>query len=187
MNITVEITGLKGVEDALAQAGPKLAKRAMRKALKAGAAKFVADAKARAPILKTPTKNRRAGDLRDAITSVIKLSPKQESGRARVGPKYTGKGADDPGVYGLFQEFGTKDSPAKVVEQRGLRVVSDEGALRALCERIVAANPKQTADYRAGKKTLLGFFVGQAMKETRGSANPKLVSDLMQKALDGAS
>ncbi len=82
---------------------------------------------------------------------------------------------------------GTKDSPAKVVEQRGLRVVSDEGALRALCERIVAANPKQTADYRAGKKTLLGFFVGQAMKETRGSANPKLVSDLMQKALDGAS
>jgi HK97 gp10 family phage protein len=113
MNITVEITGLKGVEDALAQAGPKLAKRAMRKALKAGADKFVADAKARAPILKTPTKNRRAGDLRDAITSVIKLSPKQESGRARVGPKYTGKGADDPGVYGLFQEFGTKDSPAQ--------------------------------------------------------------------------
>jgi aspartyl-tRNA(Asn)/glutamyl-tRNA(Gln) amidotransferase subunit B len=79
---------------------------------------------------------------------------------------------------------GTSDSPAKVVESRGMRVESDEGALRALCERVVAANPKQTADYRAGKKTLLGFFVGQAMKETRGSANPKLVSDLMQKVLE---
>ena len=82
---------------------------------------------------------------------------------------------------------GTDESPVKVVEQRGMRVVSDEGALRGLCERVVAANPKQAADYRGGKKTLLGFFVGQAMKETRGSANPKLVSDLMQKVLDGAS
>ncbi len=113
MNITVEVSGLKGVEDALAQAGPKLAKRAMRKALKAGAEKFVAEAKARAPVLKTPTKNRRAGDLRDAITSLIKLSPKQDRGRARVGPKYTGKGSDDPGVYGMFQEFGTRDAPAQ--------------------------------------------------------------------------
>ncbi|HVW29368.1 MAG TPA: Asp-tRNA(Asn)/Glu-tRNA(Gln) amidotransferase subunit GatB [Polyangiaceae bacterium] len=82
---------------------------------------------------------------------------------------------------------GTGDSPAKIVESRGMRVVSDEGALRALCERVVAANPKQAADYRAGKKTLLGFFVGQAMKETRGSANPKLVSDLMQKVLEASS
>jgi aspartyl-tRNA(Asn)/glutamyl-tRNA(Gln) amidotransferase subunit B len=78
---------------------------------------------------------------------------------------------------------GTEESPAKVVEQRGMRVVSDEGALLALCERVVAANPKQAAEYRAGKKGLLGYFVGQAMKETRGSANPKLVSDLMQKVL----
>ncbi|HEX4338942.1 MAG TPA: Asp-tRNA(Asn)/Glu-tRNA(Gln) amidotransferase subunit GatB [Polyangiaceae bacterium] len=78
-------------------------------------------------------------------------------------------------------------SPAKVVEQRGMRVVSDEGALLALCQKVVAANPKQTAEYRGGKKTLLGYFVGQAMKETRGSANPKLVSDLMTKVLDGAT
>jgi aspartyl-tRNA(Asn)/glutamyl-tRNA(Gln) amidotransferase subunit B len=82
---------------------------------------------------------------------------------------------------------GTENSPAKVVESKGMRVVSDESALRALCERVVAANPKQAAEYRSGKKTLLGFFVGQAMKETRGSANPKLVSDLMQKVLESAS
>ena len=88
-------------------------------------------------------------------------------------------------VYSAIARTG--DSPAKVVESRGMRVVSDEGALRALCERVVAANPKQAADYRSGKKTLLGFFVGQAMKETQGSANPKLVSDLMQKVLESAS
>jgi aspartyl-tRNA(Asn)/glutamyl-tRNA(Gln) amidotransferase subunit B len=82
---------------------------------------------------------------------------------------------------------GTSDSPAKVVEARGMRVVSDAGALTALCERIVEANAKPVAEYRAGKKGLLGFFVGLAMKETKGSANPKLVSELMQRALDGSA
>jgi aspartyl-tRNA(Asn)/glutamyl-tRNA(Gln) amidotransferase subunit B len=80
---------------------------------------------------------------------------------------------------------GTSDSPGKIVEARGMRVVSDEGALRALCERVIAANVKQAGEYRSGKKGLLGYFVGQAMKETKGSANPKVVSDLMQKLLDG--
>jgi aspartyl-tRNA(Asn)/glutamyl-tRNA(Gln) amidotransferase subunit B len=79
---------------------------------------------------------------------------------------------------------GTETPPSAIVEQRGMRVVSDEGALRPLCERIVAANAKQAAEYRSGKKGLLGFFVGQAMKETKGSANPKLVSDLIQKILE---
>jgi aspartyl-tRNA(Asn)/glutamyl-tRNA(Gln) amidotransferase subunit B len=81
---------------------------------------------------------------------------------------------------------GTPDSPLKVVEARGMRVVSDEGALRPLCEKLVQANPKQAAEYRAGKKGLLGYFVGLAMKETKGSANPKLVSDILTKILDGS-
>jgi len=79
---------------------------------------------------------------------------------------------------------GTTESPGAIVERLGMRVVSDEGALRPLCERIVAASAKQAAEYRAGKKGLLGFFVGQAMKETKGSANPKLVSEMIQKILD---
>lgn len=81
---------------------------------------------------------------------------------------------------------GTGDSPVKVVEARGMRVVSDEGSLRPLCERVVAANAKQAAEYRAGKKGLLGFFVGQVMKETKGSANPKLVNEILTKILDGS-
>jgi aspartyl-tRNA(Asn)/glutamyl-tRNA(Gln) amidotransferase subunit B len=81
---------------------------------------------------------------------------------------------------------GTPDSPLRIVEARGMRVLSDEGSLRPLCERLVQANPKQAAEYRAGKKGLLGYFVGQAMKETKGSANPKLVSDILSKILDGS-
>ena len=67
MDITVEVQGLKGVEDALAQAGPKLAKRALRKALKAGGDLMVASAKSRAPLLKVATKRRQPGELRDSI------------------------------------------------------------------------------------------------------------------------
>jgi Asp-tRNA(Asn)/Glu-tRNA(Gln) amidotransferase B subunit len=66
-----------------------------------------------------------------------------------------------------------------------VRVVSDESALRPLCERLVAQNEKQAAQYRAGKKGLLGFFVGQVMKETGCSANPKLVSELFESILGG--
>ena len=62
MDISVEVQGLKGVEDALAQAGPKLAKRALRKALKAGGDLMVASAKSRAPLLKVATKRRQPGE-----------------------------------------------------------------------------------------------------------------------------
>jgi aspartyl-tRNA(Asn)/glutamyl-tRNA(Gln) amidotransferase subunit B len=74
--------------------------------------------------------------------------------------------------------------PEAIVAERGMKVVSDEGALRGAVEKIIAANPKQVAEYRSGKKGLLGYFVGQVMKETKGSGNPKLVSDLVTKLLD---
>ena len=85
MEVTVEIVGLKGVEDALSQAGPKLAKRALRQALVAGADSFQAAAKKNAPILAKASPNRRSGELRDAIDIKVMLSGKQESGVARVG------------------------------------------------------------------------------------------------------
>jgi aspartyl-tRNA(Asn)/glutamyl-tRNA(Gln) amidotransferase subunit B len=81
-------------------------------------------------------------------------------------------------VYAAVE--GSDKRPSAVVEERGLRVVSDEGALMAVCEGLVAKFPEQAASLRAGKKGLLGFFVGQAMKETGGSANPKLVSELLE-------
>ena len=107
MNITVNIEGLKGVEDALAQAGPKIAKRALRKGLNAGADAFIAAAKAKAPVLKKGTPQRRPGELRDSITKKLKLSPKEESGVAIVGPEYKSEdGSQSPGVYGFLVEYG---------------------------------------------------------------------------------
>jgi aspartyl-tRNA(Asn)/glutamyl-tRNA(Gln) amidotransferase subunit B len=61
--------------------------------------------------------------------------------------------------------------------------LSDEGALTQIVERIVAASPTQVEQYRAGKDGLLGFFVGQVMKETRGKADPKVVNELVRRAL----
>jgi HK97 gp10 family phage protein len=107
MNITVNVEGLKGVEDALAQAGPKLAKQAMRKGLNAGADVLLAAAKAKAPVMKKGTPQRHPGELRDSMIKKVKLSPKEESGVATIGPEYKSEdGKQSPGVWGFLVEFG---------------------------------------------------------------------------------
>jgi len=80
---------------------------------------------------------------------------------------------------------GSERSPREIVEERGLRVVSDEGALLPICERLVAEHPQQVEQVRAGKKGVLGFFVGRVMKETGGAADPKLVSALLERLIAG--
>ena len=74
-------------------------------------------------------------------------------------------------------------SAAKIVEERGLSQITDESAIQAIVEKVIAANPNQVEAYRGGKTQLLGFFVGQVMKETKGRANPKAVNELVKKAL----
>ena len=75
--------------------------------------------------------------------------------------------------------------PATIIEVRGLKQVSDEGALRGLLERLLNYNPKQVEQYRAGKTQIKGFFVGQVMKETKGQANPQIVNQLLEELLNG--
>jgi aspartyl-tRNA(Asn)/glutamyl-tRNA(Gln) amidotransferase subunit B len=70
-----------------------------------------------------------------------------------------------------------------VIEARGLKQITDSGAIEKMIEEIMAANPKQLADYRAGKDKLFGFFVGQAMKISGGKANPALLNELLKKKL----
>jgi aspartyl-tRNA(Asn)/glutamyl-tRNA(Gln) amidotransferase subunit B len=70
-----------------------------------------------------------------------------------------------------------------IVEERGLGQISDVGELEAIVARIVAANPGPAEEYRQGRDRVLGFFVGQVMKETRGQANPQMVNDLLRKHL----
>jgi aspartyl-tRNA(Asn)/glutamyl-tRNA(Gln) amidotransferase subunit B len=80
--------------------------------------------------------------------------------------------------------FDTGADPAAHVALRGLTQVSDEKALGEAIEAAIAANPKQLAQYRAGKTALLGYFVGQVMKATGGRANPALVNRLLKERLD---
>jgi aspartyl-tRNA(Asn)/glutamyl-tRNA(Gln) amidotransferase subunit B len=84
----------------------------------------------------------------------------------------------------LWQGEGEVDA---IIEQRGLKQVSDSGALEGLVNEVVANNPEQVAQYRAAdegkQKKLLGFFVGQIMKASKGQANPQLVNELLNKAL----
>jgi aspartyl-tRNA(Asn)/glutamyl-tRNA(Gln) amidotransferase subunit B len=73
---------------------------------------------------------------------------------------------------------------ADVVRERGWAQVSDEGPIRAAIEKVVAENPNQHGQYRAGKAALLGFFVGKVIQATGGKANPALVSRLLKERLD---
>jgi aspartyl-tRNA(Asn)/glutamyl-tRNA(Gln) amidotransferase subunit B len=70
-----------------------------------------------------------------------------------------------------------------VIESRGLKQITDTGAIGKIIDEILAANPKQLADFRSGKDKLFGFFVGQAMKATGGKANPALLNDLLKQKL----
>jgi aspartyl-tRNA(Asn)/glutamyl-tRNA(Gln) amidotransferase subunit B len=65
-----------------------------------------------------------------------------------------------------------------------MKVVSDEGALAAACDQVLSQNAKQVAEYRGGKKGILGYFVGQVMKVTKGEGDPKVVSQLLAKRLE---
>jgi aspartyl-tRNA(Asn)/glutamyl-tRNA(Gln) amidotransferase subunit B len=72
-----------------------------------------------------------------------------------------------------------------VIEQRGLRQVTDDSAIERLVEEVMAANPGQVAGYRAGKEKLLGFFVGQVMKASAGKANPQQLNEILKRKLAG--
>jgi aspartyl-tRNA(Asn)/glutamyl-tRNA(Gln) amidotransferase subunit B len=72
-----------------------------------------------------------------------------------------------------------------IIEARGLRQITDSSAIERAIEAVMAANPSQLADYRAGKDKLFGFFVGQVMKATQGKANPEKVNELLRTKLKG--
>ena len=71
----------------------------------------------------------------------------------------------------------------EIIEVRGLRQISDTGELRSVVEEVVATHPAQVAQFRTGKRKVLGFFVGQVMKATRGKADPKRINELIVEAL----
>ena len=84
----------------------------------------------------------------------------------------------------VFEEmYRTGQPPAQIVKDKGLTQITDESALLAMVEEVIAANPGQVADYQGGKDKLMGFFVGQVMKASKGQANPALVNQLLKDKL----
>jgi len=83
----------------------------------------------------------------------------------------------------LEQAYDSKKSPKEIVEEQGVAQVSDESTLSAVVKQVVEAHPKEVEKCKAGKTKILGFLVGQVMKETKGQANPKRVNELLRKAL----
>ena len=79
--------------------------------------------------------------------------------------------------------FDSGRPPAEIVEERGLKQVSDSGEIEALIDTIIAGNADKVEEYKSGKDKLFGFFVGQVMKASQGKANPKVVNEILREKL----
>ena len=87
----------------------------------------------------------------------------------------------------LFEEIVRTDmDPERAVEERGLKVVNDEGALRKAVEEVIAANPQSVQDFKNGKGKAAGFLVGQTMRAMKGKADPRMVEQLVRRLLSEA-
>ena len=91
----------------------------------------------------------------------------------------SGKAAKD--VFEIMSDTG--DDPEKIVEEKGLKQVTDTSAIEAIVDAVIANNPDNLAAYRNGKVNLRGWFVGQVIKESKGKANPQIVNELLSKKL----
>ena len=87
----------------------------------------------------------------------------------------------------VFEHLWNRDGETvdAIIESKGLKQISDSGALEQIIDAIMAANPQQVEQFRAGKDKLMGFFVGQAMKASKGQANPAQLNELLKKKLAG--
>ena len=84
----------------------------------------------------------------------------------------------------VFAEmFTSGKDPGKIVDEKGLKQVTDTGAIEKIVDEVLAENPDSVAGYKAGKDKLFGFFVGAVMKKTQGKANPGVVNELLKKKL----
>jgi aspartyl-tRNA(Asn)/glutamyl-tRNA(Gln) amidotransferase subunit B len=106
------------------------------------------------------------------LAAMIKMIDKKE---------ISGKMAKDV----FLEMWKTKRSPAEIVKEKGMSQITDSSAIEKIIEDVMAANAQSVADYRGGKTKLLGFFVGQAMKASKGQANPEMLNKLLLEKLKG--
>jgi aspartyl-tRNA(Asn)/glutamyl-tRNA(Gln) amidotransferase subunit B len=120
-------------------------------------------------------------ELKDTDISKCLITPKNLAALLNMIDKGTISGKIGKSVFKEMLETG-KDAKT-LVNEKGLVQMSDEGELLQIVKDILAENPSQVAEYKSGKTKLMGFFVGQLMKKTKGQANPKLANELFSKAL----
>jgi len=122
--------------------------------------------------------NESGKDLAESPVSAARLAELLN----RIGDStISGKAAKD--VFDAMME--SSDSVDAIIEAKGLKQVSDSGAIDAIIIEVMAANPAQVEGYRGGKDKLMGFFVGQVMKASRGTANPGMVNQRLKELLKG--
>lgn len=111
----------------------------------------------------------------------IRFSPQHLSGLIRLTDS---KAINSTVAKEVFEKMFRDDvDPEKYVEEKGLKTVNDEGALRKTVEEVIASNPQSVSDYRNGKEKAIGFLVGQTMKAMKGKADPGMVNALLKELL----
>jgi aspartyl-tRNA(Asn)/glutamyl-tRNA(Gln) amidotransferase subunit B len=128
------------------------------------------------------------------MTEVMRVLGEQKVGIVELGlkPEYVAELVDlfaseaisSKVAKEIFPDVLAGKSPKSLVEERGLMQVSDDSVIIELVEQLLANNPDEVGRYRSGKKNLMGFFVGQALKASQGKFNPKVVTKILQERLD---
>jgi aspartyl-tRNA(Asn)/glutamyl-tRNA(Gln) amidotransferase subunit B len=113
----------------------------------------------------------------------LKLNPEYLAGIIKLVDANTVNTPTGKALLEKVQQSGK--SPAEIVEAEGLAQVSDTGLIREIAAKIVADNPENVEKYRGGKDSLIGWFVGQVMRESRGKADPNMTREVLEELLRG--
>jgi glutaminyl-tRNA synthetase len=120
-------------------------------------------------------------ELKEKPLDALPFGPKQLAELISLLDNETISGKIAKDVFAEMLKSG--GNPGQIVEQKGLKQITNAAELVPIVDKILAANPDNVAKYKEGRSNLFGFFVGQVLKETGGRANPKLVNDLVQSKL----
>jgi len=111
----------------------------------------------------------------------LKIKPKQLASLVEIIEKGTISSTIAKEVFSEMIQTGKE--PQKIIEEKGMAQISDEGLIELVVDKVIASNPNVIEDYKKGKKNAIAFLVGQVMKETKGKANPKIVNELLSKKI----
>ena len=144
----------------------------------------VAATKAEAKIVANWVNGELAARLNKDSVEIIK-SPVRAEALANLLDRINDKTISGKIAKEVFEAmWGGEGAPDKIIEERGLKQITDKGAIEKIIDQVLAASETQVEQYKGGQEKVLGYFVGQVMKATQGKANPQQVNDILHKKLD---